>query len=835
VIFSPGSSIAQPDIVFSVSNDQTLTPPVTSLFLPDEHTTILPAIEPISSPLKGSNLSRYNFFVAMANAVDCNRFPGTFVLQSSDFLNFIFAPGFGNADHGTAVFWPPHPLITGGDCHYTTVTHFDEQYAAPGSVLQDPTLPPGNLIMIYEAEIHCPPSSNGMAAGWISIGTTRSSDGGKTWPPPSPKPGFEANGLDYGNGRYAGITLYRTPPTKAADKFYGDALPSAFIDDMDPSGDYCIYVPYKFTGAPGSGGAPDVGNDPRIHMARAKIGDRSGHHEAGPLDFHKWYQNGWTEEGIAGHEEGVGLPCGTNCNEAGAQIEYNDALHCYIMTFLGTTFTCAPTCEPSELALYYSTATSLATQNWTPPQLIENSTYPVLVCNGHRIIDGGYPSFVSPGHKPGHIGHDGVVFLLKGDPLGSRQFVSRSFTIESDNNDNSRQAAKDKAVAAWNALEKWFGNSGPRYPNIFAESLPGPNGEVQPSYVWSQSQVAHAALDLARLTGNDSDCRRIVPTLKRYRLTNLGTTGYAPNIDPGNITPPPARWWDDNGLVGLVLFQASTQLRDSEYFLTVQKDLWPFFKAGQCRRGGQRENEAPSGQAISVGATSSDDQTLERLYLAMDAADPRRSEYLNFVLANDAFIKAKLRAPGGLYWDGDYPDIELSKNKWCDDTLINCVCSGTYWACNPCRKDLPLPQQLPPTPDICSWMFDDTQGFMIGSDLLLYRITCDPEYLQSAIRTASASLDYYTLNWLWVQDPWFNASYFIGLFQLDSYVHDPHIRASLEAYLDRAWTQGRDPNTGLFNRGGIGVHDPNRMRSLDQAAFVIMYSLLASPQNAFPD
>jgi hypothetical protein len=72
--------------------------------------------------------------------------------------------------------------------------------------------------------------------------------------------------------------------------------------------------------------------------------------------------------------------------------------------------------------------------------------------------------------------------------------------------------------------------------------------------------------------------------------------------------------------------------------------------------------------------------------------------------------------------------------------LQNGVCSGKYWACNPNRRDLPPPQQLPPTPNVCAWMFDYQQGLMIGGDLLLHRITGDRSYLASAIRTADASL-----------------------------------------------------------------------------------------------
>ena len=307
------------------------------------------------------------------------------------------------------------------------MTHFDEQYAAPGSVLQDPTLPPGNLIMIYEAEIHCPASPQGMGAGWVSIGVARSADGGRTWPPPIEAPAFRNHWLEYGYGRYAGITLPGLPPKAVPSQFFGDVLPSAFIDDMDPSGDYYIYVPYQFTGRPG------VAADSRIHMARAKIGDRSGRREAGQLHFYKWYQGGWTQEGRGGLEDAVSPPCGSSFGEGGAQIEYNDALHRYMMTFVCTTYRCPSSnkCEPTELSLYYSTATSLATQDWTPPRPIENSTYPYLADpQGGQIIDGGYPSFVSPGCEPGHLGLSGTVFFLKGNVLGARRFASRSFTIQ---------------------------------------------------------------------------------------------------------------------------------------------------------------------------------------------------------------------------------------------------------------------------------------------------------------------------------------------------------------------------------------------------------------------
>ncbi len=125
-------------------------------------------------------------------------------------------------------------------------------------------------------------------------------------------------------------------------------------------------------------------------------------------------------------------PCGASYGEGNAQIVYNDALQRYMMTFVCTTYRCASTgkCEATEDALYFSTATSLAAEDWTPAQRIENSAYPhVAQPKGGWIMDGGYPSFASPGCKEGHLGLSGSVFLLKGNPLGERRFVSRSFTI----------------------------------------------------------------------------------------------------------------------------------------------------------------------------------------------------------------------------------------------------------------------------------------------------------------------------------------------------------------------------------------------------------------------
>jgi hypothetical protein len=406
----------------------------------------------------------------------------------------------------------------------------------------------------------------------------------------------------------------------------------------------------------------------------------------------------------------------------------------------------------------------------------------------------------------------------------------------SNENMGGHKTAKKQAIASWLALKRYFGNSG--VPNIFSVYPPGPNGKVVPNLVEGQIGVIHAALNVAKLTGDSNDFNRTEPTLWRYRYTRFGTTGYAPPLDAFKLRPPhiPTRWWDDNGSLGLILLQAYTQLGNVGYLQAAQK-LWPFLAAGQDQDRGQDENDSPDGRnVISVGATGFDDMNAEHLYVDTPPGDLQRAKFVSFVLANDEAVKAKLRAPDGLYWDYCAHDIEALEYKWCDGTLLNRrVCSGTWWACNPDRPDLPTPQR-PANPHVCAWELASSQGLMIQSDLLLYRITSDPKYLQSATTTAKAALEHYTTDALWKLWPQGNAMYFVGLVQLDHYAHDPRIRASLEAYLDRAWTKGRDPNTGLFNRGGIGMLDAKHGFScIDQAGFVILYSLVAWPPDATQD
>ncbi len=257
--------------------------------LSDEHTTVIP-------PAPGSNA----YLVFAANMRNPAGLAGPVVLETTDLRTFTFAAGF-----SSPVMTAPVPFMS---CKPAYDPEFDLNYASPGSVLQDPTRPPGNLIMIYEAENHCP------GAVWqhdfyATVGFARSSDGGKTWPPPVDA---ELGGAD----RYPVLKAPTLEPStpESPQLPLGNAIPSAFVDGTN------LYVTYS---------APGPSSDGMIRVARAALGG------SGAVSLSR---SGTTarsaSRGSAGLDSGVLPARGCTGHQGMGQISYNDALGLYLFTFV---------------------------------------------------------------------------------------------------------------------------------------------------------------------------------------------------------------------------------------------------------------------------------------------------------------------------------------------------------------------------------------------------------------------------------------------------------------------------------------------------------------------
>lgn len=145
--------------------------------------------------------------------------------------------------------------------------------------MQDPTLPAGNLIMLYEAENHCPAGVN-QHFFYATVGFARSSDTGMTWPP------YE-NSVLGGPLRQPALKSVNAQPAAGGYSAMGDAIPSA-LAARSTNGDYYLYVLYGY-----NDGGVTPANDGLIRMARARLG-------ADPLNFQKWYNRSFGQPGIGG-------------------------------------------------------------------------------------------------------------------------------------------------------------------------------------------------------------------------------------------------------------------------------------------------------------------------------------------------------------------------------------------------------------------------------------------------------------------------------------------------------------------------------------------------------
>jgi len=391
--------------------DDTLSYPSTLVDIPDEHTTFIPLSD--LHDFQSGPGPFWNKYLVFASSKIKGGNGGTVVLETTDLRNFDFASDLG---YNEQVMNPPVQFTT---CDTSYNTEFDENYSAPGTVLQNPAGSSGDFLMFYEAENHCPGGA-WQQPYYATVGFAHSSDYGMTWPSPI---NSEFGGL----GRHPVVKGPNPEPaSEPSPAAMGDALPAAFAD-RNYGGENYIYVVYDYAVGPDNGKS-----DGLIRVARAKVDDDPDHHRDGDdhrLSFMKWYNGAFSEPGIGGQDSGP-VPSGA-CpgRQTMASISYNDDLGLYLFFFV-----CNSSAEDGYGSWYYSTATSLDLQDWTTPQLIQNSRFKILnpcpSTGDGTQFDGFYPSFMSPGAPAGHTRLTGRVFFLNGCDTGlPRALASRNFTI----------------------------------------------------------------------------------------------------------------------------------------------------------------------------------------------------------------------------------------------------------------------------------------------------------------------------------------------------------------------------------------------------------------------
>jgi hypothetical protein len=262
----------------------------------------------------------------------------------------------------------------------------------------------------------------------------------------------------------------------------GNSEPAAFVDDVNFGPDPYLYVVAGYLPGPVGLGAPysnpqlPNGGVTDLVVSRARLNGGIA-----PLDFTSWYAGTFNETRIVPpgvtcvswvlcrtmSNQGLGALGGglqtpilpflndTNaymsCQDANNQsrvmgsISYVEDTQQYLLLFVCTSHVDPVTKTPGDgAAWFYSTldgaGEGLADQSkWSTPQMIQGSwnVFPDAMSAGcARDNKGWYPTIMSLGKKPGHLGTTGFVFYMEGctDSVttGGRKYSSRQFTIDTN-------------------------------------------------------------------------------------------------------------------------------------------------------------------------------------------------------------------------------------------------------------------------------------------------------------------------------------------------------------------------------------------------------------------
>lgn len=338
---------------------------------------------------------------------------------------------------------------------------------------------------------------------------------------------------------------------------------------------------------------------------------------------------------------------------------------------------------------------------------------------------------------------------------------------------SQRVAAKNsqRAIAAYQVMQR----------NYYLPSI----GRYRGAYAWPYSQAMGATISVASLPGMHHSLRSDLIS----RL--VGLSAYADHADP-----PPAgyfayahsnsttstRFNDDNEWIGIELLRLY-HLDHQKALVSAAGDLmtlvWNQWDASapQCPGGVPWQRIEANGDRNAV-SNATGAELGAQLYLYTG-----QQSYLDEAVQMYNWVRACLLQPDGLYGDHISGDGEVDSSEW------------TY-----------------------------NQGEMIGAGVMLTKATANAGYIDQALATAQAALRTFGPAQLAVEPTTFNAIYIRNLLLLGGVTGDPRYSRFAQWYADDAWTNVRDPDTGLFRAGPGGT-----TQLLDQASMAQLYALLAEP------
>ncbi|KQS31160.1 glycoside hydrolase family 76 protein [Dyadobacter sp. Leaf189] len=291
------------------------------------------------------------------------------------------------------------------------------------------------------------------------------------------------------------------------------------------------------------------------------------------------------------------------------------------------------------------------------------------------------------------------------------------------------------------------------------------------SFLWPLCALMQAANEADALMPGGQAMKPVLNAIGKYRNNDAPAPGYQAYVTKEQKD---SRFYDDNQWIAIAALDAYNRTNNTAY-LKLAEEIYRFMMTGYDQKSGGgiywKEDEKNTKNTCSNGPG-----ILVALQLYKVS---KKKEYLDTALDLYKWTNKHLRSPDGTYWDAiKIPSMKIDSAKYTYNT-----------------------------------------GTMLQSNVLLYEITKEQQYLDEAKTIAQAARDFFYVNNKLPANYWFNVVLLRGYEELYKVTKDKNMLTFFIDDAERIWKEERDENNLIGRK--------QEKTLIDQGAMIEMYARLA--------